>query len=127
MPCTPFRIGYDRRARPPLPHKGSTMTTVSEILEAVRLLITQRGRERDQTNGERSMGRAVAAFNALYGHEIAQRDGRLSEADGWAFMDILKRARGRDDDSLLDGVAYRALEAECAMRDGVRRAPEDRG
>lgn len=83
--------------------------TASQILEAASDCIAERGRERDTPDGERSMRRCVEAFNALYGYA-------LTEADGWAFMGVLKRARGRDADSLLDLVAYAALEAEAVAR-----------
>lgn len=105
----------------------TTTTTASDILDAARATIAERGQQRDMPNGERSMSRAVRAFNALYSRGIGLRGGHLSEADGWAFLAILKRARGRDADSLLDGVAYAALEAECCARDAIRNPPEDRG
>ena len=84
--------------------------SASEILRAAAATIDQRGVERDQPGGERSMSRTVAAFNALTGHQ-------LSERDGWLFMVALKAARatatptGRPDD-YLDGAAYFALAAE---------------
>ncbi|MCC5811350.1 MAG: hypothetical protein JJU06_13350 [Ectothiorhodospiraceae bacterium] len=82
----------------------------------------QRASSRDTPAGERSMGRCVAAFNALYGTAMAQRvtDGLppLSETLGWQFMSTLKKARGaagayREDD-YTDDVAYAALAAESA-------------
>lgn len=84
--------------------------SASEILRAAAATIDQRGTERDQPGGERSMSRTVAAFNALTGHQ-------LSERDGWLFMVALKAARatatpvGRPDD-YLDGAAYFALAGE---------------
>ena len=90
---------------------------VNDWLQIASETIAERGRERDRADGERSMARAVRAFNALYSEQIAAQHGLLDEADGWAFMDILKRARGRSRDDLVDGIAYRALEAESMSRD----------
>lgn len=72
-----------------------------------------RAASRDQADGERSMAKAVAAFNALYGRD-------LSEVEGWQFMSLLKKARGaggayREDDHV-DDVAYCALAAEAAAK-----------
>lgn len=72
--------------------------------------ISQRGTLRDQPDGERSMARTVAAFNALTGQS-------LSEADGWTFMIVLKAARaqaGRPHrDDYVDLAGYAALAGEC--------------
>lgn len=68
--------------------------------------------ERDSADGERSMARAVEAFNALTSHQ-------LSERDGWMFMVTLKAARacstpeGKPDD-YEDLAAYGALAGESA-------------
>lgn len=73
--------------------------------------IGHRAVERDSQDGERSMAKTVAAFNALRGHN-------LSEVDGWLFMAILKMARaskGRHQlDDYVDGSAYFMLAGECA-------------
>lgn len=58
----------------------------TEILHTAEICIGDRAASRDQPDGERSMARTVAAFNALTGH-------RLSERDGWLFMVTLKAAR----------------------------------
>lgn len=75
-------------------------------------LMTDRGKERDQANGERSMARCVAAFNSMTGH-------KLSIEDGWLFMVYLKHARMRGgqfkQDDYEDAVAYEALMAEEAL------------
>ncbi|MGG6652112.1 UNVERIFIED_CONTAM: hypothetical protein ITH24_24890, partial [Salmonella enterica subsp. enterica serovar Weltevreden] len=42
-----------------------------EILAAAAGHLQDRAAERDQPGGERSMGRAVAAFNALTGHTLS--------------------------------------------------------
>lgn len=83
--------------------------------------ILQRGVERD-TGGadqpqERSMAATVAAFNAIEGTN-------LSERQGWAFMQTLKLVRaantarnGRyNHDDYQDGAAYAALGAEAASK-----------
>lgn len=57
-----------------------------EILHTAEVCIGDRASSRDLPDGERSMARTVAAFNALTGH-------RLSERDGWLFMVALKAAR----------------------------------
>lgn len=72
-----------------------------------------RATARDQPEGERSMPRCVAAFNALTGH-------RLSERDGWLFMAVLKAARAATtptgiSDDYEDGAAYFGLAGEAAM------------
>lgn len=65
----------------------------------------------DAPAGERSMGKTVAAFNAITGRD-------LSESEGWLFMALLKavRAQTRSEphqDSLEDMIAYAALYAEA--------------
>ncbi|UPG86808.1 DUF6378 domain-containing protein [Luteibacter aegosomatis] len=88
------------------------MTTAAEILRAAAGHIEDRAAQRDQPGGERSMARTVAAFNALTGHQ-------LSERDGWLFMTTLKMARacctptGIPDD-YEDGAAYIGLAGESA-------------
>lgn len=85
------------------------MTTAPDILRQAAQTIDDRAAERDQEQ-ERSMGRTVAAFNSLTGHN-------LSERDGWLFMVTLKMARacntptGNPDD-YVDGPAYFALAGE---------------
>jgi hypothetical protein len=75
-------------------------------------LIEQRGADRDLPQ-ERSMRRAVSAFNALTGRD-------LSETQGWLFMVVLKLSRalgGRfNQDDLLDCAAYVALALENELR-----------
>lgn len=66
--------------------------------------------DKPEDEGERSMGPAVTAFNA-----ITDRD--LTTSEGWLLMGLIKRVRqyAREEyhaDSALDAVAYAALEAE---------------
>ncbi|WP_458068678.1 DUF6378 domain-containing protein [Rhodanobacter sp. BL-MT-08] len=75
--------------------------------------ITERGKQRDQPTGERSMGRCVQAFNAIYGTT-------LTEQQGWQFMALLKIARSSSGafrlDDFVDQAGYAALAGECAAR-----------
>lgn len=88
-----------------------------EILAAAQETLRQRAATRDQPSGERSMARAVAAFNAVTGHKLTTRE-------GWLFMAVLKLARattagGRHNgDDYVDGAAYFALAGEEAERTG---------
>lgn len=84
-----------------------------DILKAAAGHMEDRAASRD-VGAERSMARTVAAFNALTGHELTERD-------GWMFMVALKAARActtpaglRDDYE--DGAAYFALAGECSAR-----------
>lgn len=77
--------------------------------------MADRAASRDAADGERSMLRAVKAFNELYGLE-------LTETQGWQFMSILKKARGAQgeyrEDDYVDDIAYCALAAESAAKNG---------
>lgn len=83
-----------------------------EILKQAARHIEDRAKARDQPEGERSMGKTVAAFNAITGNS-------LSERDGWVFMQVLKLARACNTASGLaddyeDAAAYAALAGEAA-------------
>lgn len=84
----------------------------TEILIAAADAIGDRASQRDATDGERSMARAVSTFNALTGH-------KLTEREGWAFMAILKLSRAQAGrhvmDDYIDGAAYMALAGECVV------------
>lgn len=86
------------------------MTKANEILTAAAATLDQRGEDYDQPGGERSMGRIIAAFNALTGHE-------MTEAEGWQFMAVLKLVRmgtaADPTDSAVDCAAYAALAGEA--------------
>jgi len=81
------------------------------FLQNASELMAQRGIERDN-EGERSMARCVASFNAMTGHN-------LTTEDGWQFMVFLKFARMQGgafkQDDYEDAVAYTALMAEEAV------------
>ena len=72
----------------------------------------------DKPDGERSMGRTVAAFNAITGRD-------LTEPEGWLLLQILKDVRlfqrpGYHADSAEDCIAYAALKAEAKHDDHIR-------
>lgn len=102
----------------PLTEKDFLVETVDvptksvDFLKKAMDLQIERGKQYDQPEGERSMGRCVQAFNAITGH-------KLREADGWLLMQILKDVRQwqkPDDchqDSIEDCVSYAALKAEA--------------
>jgi hypothetical protein len=89
------------------------MSGAVDILQRAAGHIEARAAQRDQAQGERSMARTVAAFNALTGH-------LLSERDGWLFMVTLKMARacttptGLPDD-YEDMCGYGGLAGESAQ------------
>lgn len=68
----------------------------------------------DTLGGERSMGKAVRAFNAITGRE-------LTEAEGWLLLQVLKDVRlftrvNYHGDSAEDCIAYAALKAEARSK-----------
>jgi hypothetical protein len=94
-------------------------TTASQLLNKASTLMEQRGQQYDQPQGERSMGRAVAALNVILGREA------LTESEGWLLLQILKDVRDRQRpaphvDSLEDCVAYAALKAEARLAEEKR-------
>jgi hypothetical protein len=94
-------------------------TTASSLLNKAAELMAERGRQYDKPDGERSMGRAVAAFNSITGRD-------LSEAEGWLLLQVLKDVRqwqrpGYHADSAEDCIAYAALKAEALCRKADER------
>jgi len=85
--------------------------TADRYLQAAADEMADRAASRDTQDGERSMARAVSAFNALY-------DQALTVTEGWQFMSLLKKARGAQgayrEDDYVDDIAYAALAAEEA-------------
>jgi len=75
-------------------------------------LLEERGKQYDQPGGERSMGKAVQAFNAITGRD-------LTEPEGWLLLQVLKDVRQWQNpnkyhaDSAEDCVSYAALKAEA--------------
>ncbi len=90
-------------------------TSAQEFLLGAASLMDERGKQYDQPDGERSMGRAVRAFNAITGNN-------LSEPEGWLLLQVLKDVRQWQNpdkyhaDSAEDCVAYAALKAEALAR-----------
>ncbi len=84
-----------------------------EILTRSAEIMAERAKQYDSPEGERSMGKAVAAFNAITGQS-------LSEANGWLLMALLKMVRDNTtdkphEDSIHDLVAYGALYGEARL------------
>lgn len=83
-----------------------------EFLERGVKHMSDRAVQRDSDAGERSMARAVAAFNA-------QEGTNLTEAQGWRFMIQLKYARAVNGvfvaDDYEDGASYFGLAGEAAQ------------
>ena len=83
-----------------------------DILEKAAAHMRDRAATYDKPEGERSMGKAVAVFNAFHGTTI-------TEAQGWHFMQVLKDVRlfarpgTYHADSAEDAAAYAALKAEA--------------
>lgn len=83
-------------------------------LNAAMSLLSSRGEQYDSPGGERSMGQAVTAFNAITGRDLA-------EAEGWLLLQVLKDVRQWQrpkyhQDSAHDCVAYAALKAEALAK-----------
>ena len=96
----------------------------TDILSKAAQHMADRAATYDKPEGERSMGRAVEAFNAITGRDLA-------ESEGWLLLQVLKSVRlftrpGYHSDSAEDGVAYAALMAEAKSVEAVSEAwPED--
>lgn len=92
------------------PQGSDKPPTAAEILRKAADTMEERGRQYDSPAGERSMGKAVKAFNAITGRGI-------SVEEGWLLLGLVKSVRQytsgkRHEDSAIDHVAYAALEAE---------------
>lgn len=86
------------------------------ILEAAAGHMWARAATYDKPEGERSMAKTVAVFQAHHGIT-------LTEAQGWHFLQILKDVRlftseKFHQDSAEDCVAYAALKAEAKAKEG---------
>lgn len=95
-------------------------TKSTDLLGAAKAIQEQRAADYDQPGGERSMGKTVAAFNAVTGRDGTDR--ALSEADGWALMCLLKIVRDQSKgatahrDSIEDLVSYSSLYGEARLK-----------
>ena len=86
------------------------------LLSAAAKHMNDRAATYDKPEGERSMAQTVAIFEAF--HDI-----KLSEAQGWHFMQVLKDVRlftreSYHADSAEDCIAYAALKAEAKAQEG---------
>jgi hypothetical protein len=88
--------------------------TANQLLNKAATHMEQRAAQYDQPEGERSMGKAIAAFNAITGWG-------LPESDGWLLLAILKMVRDNQtvsahQDSIEDLIAYCALYGESRLK-----------
>lgn len=91
------------------------MASAPDLLARAAQHMADRAATYDKPEGERSMGRAVQAFNAITGRD-------LSEPEGWLLLQVLKDVRlfqrpGYHADSAEDCIAYAALKAESKSID----------
>ena len=85
------------------------------LLHKAAEIMTERAKQYDQPEGERSMKSAVAAWNAITGVGI-------TEAQGWLLMAVLKMVRDNQretphKDSIDDLVAYASLYGEARLKE----------
>ena len=93
--------------------EGNCTLSATGLLQQSASIMEERGKQYDQEGGERSMGKAVAAFNIIAGRD-------LQESEGWLLLQVLKDVRDRTtvtphEDSLVDCVSYSALKAEARL------------
>ena len=86
------------------------------LLSAAAKHMNDRAATYDKPEGERSMAQTVAVFEAYHGI-------KLTEAQGWHFMQVLKDVRlftreTYHGDSAEDCIAYAALKAEAKAQEG---------
>ena len=97
-------------------HREAQEAPAIRLLQVAADHMRARAATYDKPDGERSMGKTVAAFNAVTGRN-------LSEAEGWLLLQLLKDVRlfqrpGYHADSAEDCIAYAALKAEAKMAEG---------
>jgi len=98
----------EKVSHPLFPRTKATKPNAPELCNRAANLLSERGKQYDGSNQERSMASTVAAFNAVYGTT-------MTELQGWHFMCLLKMVRQRAGghvDSAEDLIAYAALAAE---------------
>ena len=96
-----------------VPAMPAPALTAPALLDAAAKHMRDRATTYDKPEGERSMGRTVAMFNAATGRD-------LSESEGWLLMGCLKIIRDLSrpeahQDSVEDSIAYAALRGEARM------------
>lgn len=90
--------------------------SASDYLNEAANLLSERGKQYDKPGQERSMEKIVKIFNIQTGKN-------LTTVEGWYFMQVLKDVRffqnteKPHEDSLLDGISYRGLMTEEALKD----------
>lgn len=108
----PFTLEVINPAAPAYPPEyPQPPVQAAELLGRAARHMHDRASTYDAPGGERSMGKAVTAFNAITGHT-------LSESEGWLLLQVLKDVRlftrsAYHADSAEDCVAYAALKAEA--------------
>lgn len=90
------------------------VTSAPDILDKAGSHLRDRAGTYDSPEGERSMGKVVAMFNACHGDLI-------TEEQGWHLLELVKHVRyfsapEYHADSIEDGAAYAALRGEAGMR-----------
>jgi len=96
---------------------GYAPTTATDFLQSALNTLTQRGKDYDKPEGERSAAAVAVAFNAITGRN-------LTEAEVWLVLQLVKDVRQWQNperyhaDSALDCVAYAALKAEALASSG---------
>ena len=95
----------------------SQTITAQGLLQKANQHMVARGVQYDSPEGERSMGKTVAALNATTGQD-------MTEAQGWAMMIQLKLTRlfqrpGYHADSAEDLVAYATLLGEAKAKEAA--------
>lgn len=86
--------------------------TAPDFLQSALNTLTQRGKDYDKPEGERSASAVAVAFNAITGRN-------LTEAEVWLVLQLVKDVRQWQNperyhaDSAIDCVAYAALKAEA--------------
>lgn len=94
--------------------RPSVKLTAENFLRDAGGAMAARAAQYDSPEGERSMGKTVAAFNAITGRD-------LTETEGWLLMLVLKQVRQFQAvprlDSATDSVAFAALLAESRMKE----------
>lgn len=95
--------------------------SADKLLTDAAQIMQERAKQYDSPTGERSMGKAVAAFNCVTGN-------KMTEAEGWLLLQLLNDVRQWTTpnvahvDSLQDCIAYAALKAECIIEQNASDA-----
>jgi len=114
--CLNSREGQSGYCEEHSPKQKPAIPTAPQILKTAIGHMEERAATYDQPQGERSMGKTVAMFNALTGNT-------LTDEQGWLFMACLKMVRAQQGgyraDSYEDGAAYFALAGESAAQERV--------